>query len=70
MVRSRSVPRRIFRKYDALNERAEENLAGIRVVKSYVREDYEKQKYERAATAGARTTSPTPSASSPSTRRS
>ena len=41
--------RRIFRKYDALNERAEENLAGIRVVKSYVREDYEKQKYERAA---------------------
>ncbi|WP_455139165.1 ABC transporter ATP-binding protein [Thermophilibacter sp.] len=40
---------RIFRKYDALNERAEENLAGIRVVKSYVREDYEKQKYERAS---------------------
>ena len=43
------VFRRIFRKYDALNERAEENLAGIRVVKSYVREDYEKQKYDRAA---------------------
>ena len=42
--------RRIFRKYDALNERAEENLAGIRVVKSYVREDYEKHKYDRAAT--------------------
>ena len=42
--------RRIFRKYDAINERAEENLAGIRVVKSYVREDYEKEKYERAAT--------------------
>ena len=41
--------RRIFRKYDALNERAEENLSGIRVVKSYVREDYEKQKYDRAA---------------------
>lgn len=41
--------RRIFRKYDALNERAEENLAGIRVVKSYVREDYEKQKYDRAS---------------------
>ncbi|WP_204830865.1 ABC transporter ATP-binding protein [Olsenella uli] len=44
------VFRRIFRKYDALNERAEENLAGIRVVKSYVREEYEKEKYERAAT--------------------
>ena len=42
--------RRIFRKYDALNERAEENLSGIRVVKSYVRESYEKQKYDRAAT--------------------
>ena len=41
--------RRIFRKYDALNERAEENLSGIRVVKSYVREDYEKQKYDAAA---------------------
>ncbi len=41
--------RRIFRKYDALNERAEENLSGIRVVKSYVREDYEKQKYGAAA---------------------
>jgi ATP-binding cassette subfamily B protein len=41
--------RRIFRKYDALNESAEENLAGIRVVKSYVREDYEKQKFEHAA---------------------
>ena len=47
----RVVPifRRIFRKYDALNERAEENLAGIRVVKSYVRESYEKEKYDRAA---------------------
>ena len=44
------VFRRIFRKYDALNERTEENLAGIRVVKSYVREDYEKEKYDRAAT--------------------
>ena len=41
--------RRIFRKYDALNERAEENLSSIRVVKSYVREDYEKQKYDAAA---------------------
>ena len=41
--------RRIFRKYDALNERAEENLSGIRVVKSYVREDYEKKKYDAAA---------------------
>ena len=41
--------KRIFHKYDALNESAEENLSGIRVVKSYVRESYEKEKFERAA---------------------
>ena len=41
--------KRIFHKYDALNESAEENLSGIRVVKSFVREDYEKEKFEHAA---------------------
>ncbi|MBO7673499.1 MAG: ABC transporter ATP-binding protein [Atopobiaceae bacterium] len=41
--------RRIFRKYDRLNESVEENVSGIRVVKSFVREDYEKQKFERAS---------------------
>lgn len=41
--------KRIFKKYDALNETAEENLSGIRVVKSYVREDYEKEQFENAA---------------------
>lgn len=41
--------KRIFHKYDALNESAEENLSGIRVVKSYVREEYEKRKFETAA---------------------
>lgn len=41
--------RRIFKKYDALNDSAKENLEGMRVVKSYVREDYEKQKFDRAA---------------------
>ena len=40
--------KRIFKKYDALNESAEENLVGIRVVKSYVREDHEKEKFEHA----------------------
>ncbi len=39
----------VFRKYDELNESVEENVAGIRVVKSYVREDYEISKFERAA---------------------
>ena len=41
--------RRIFKKYDALNESAEENLSGIRVVKSFVREGYEKNKFDTAA---------------------
>ncbi|MGN0075822.1 MAG: ABC transporter ATP-binding protein [Parafannyhessea sp.] len=41
--------KRIFKRYDALNDSAKENLEGIRVVKSYVREDYEKAKYEKAA---------------------
>ena len=37
--------RRVFRKYDALNDSVQENIRGMRVVKSYVREDYEKQKF-------------------------
>ncbi|MDY6367616.1 MAG: ABC transporter ATP-binding protein [Clostridia bacterium] len=40
---------RIFKKYDALNESVEENIRGMRVVKSYVREDYEKEKFGRAS---------------------
>ena len=41
--------RRIFKKYDALNNSVQENVSGIRVVKSFVREDYEKQKFNKAA---------------------
>lgn len=33
---------KMFKKYDALNESIQENIAGIRPVKSFVREDYEK----------------------------
>ncbi len=40
---------RVFHKYDNLNESIQENVKGMRVVKAYVREDYEKQKFERAA---------------------
>jgi len=39
----------VFKKYDNLNESVQENLKGIRVVKSFVREDYEKQKFNSAA---------------------
>lgn len=41
--------KRVFRKYDALNESVNENVTGMRVVKSYVRERYEKEKFARAA---------------------
>ncbi len=41
--------RRIFKKYDALNNSVQENVGGIRVVKSFVREEYETQKFEKAA---------------------
>ena len=40
---------RVFKKYDNLNESVQENIKGIRVVKSYVREEYEKEKFDRAA---------------------
>ena len=40
---------RVFKKYDALNESIQENVKGMRVVKAYVREDFEKQKFDRAA---------------------
>ena len=40
---------RIFKKYDALNESVQENVKGMRVVKAYVREDYEKKKFERSS---------------------
>ena len=41
--------RRVFRKYDALNDSVQENVHAMRVVKSYVREDYEKKKFGAAA---------------------
>ncbi len=37
--------RRIFRQYDEFNESVQENVYGMRVVKSFVREDYEKEKF-------------------------
>ncbi|MBQ9332787.1 MAG: ABC transporter ATP-binding protein [Lachnospiraceae bacterium] len=39
----------VFKKYDALNESVQENVTAIRVVKSFVREDYEKKKFNTAA---------------------
>ena len=39
----------VFEKYDELNASVQENVSGIRVVKSFVREDYENEKFSRAA---------------------
>ena len=41
--------RRVFKRYDKLNESVQENVAGMRVVKSFVREDYEDQKFANAS---------------------
>ena len=40
---------RIFKKYDAMNESIQENVSGIRVVKSFVREEYEKEKFHKTS---------------------
>ena len=40
---------RVIKKYDWLNNVVEENLLGIRVVKSFVREDYEKEKFGKVS---------------------
>ena len=41
--------RKLFVKYDLLNEGIQENIHGIRVVKAFVREDFEKKKFARDA---------------------
>lgn len=40
---------RVFKKYDKLNETVQENVRGMRVVKAYVREDHEIDKFHRAS---------------------
>ena len=40
---------RAFKRYDGLNESVQENVSAIRVVKAYVREDYEKKRFSKAA---------------------
>ena len=51
LLMSKVMPffRKIFKKYDAMNNSVQENVGGIRVVKSFVREDYEKQKFDKAS---------------------
>ena len=49
MILAMPTFRRVFKRYDAMNESVEENVSGIRVVKSYVREEYEKEKFKTAS---------------------
>lgn len=51
LIMSRAVKyfQKVFQKYDDLNASVQENITGIRVVKAYVREDYENQKFFKAA---------------------
>lgn len=50
-IATRAMPmfRKVFKKYDNLNTSVQENIKGMRVVKSFVREDYEKEKFGRAS---------------------
>ena len=43
--------RQVYERYDDLNQSVQENVSGIRVVKAFVREDYETDKFNRAAEA-------------------
>lgn len=47
MTRVHPIFERVFKTYDKLNNVTQENLHGIRVVKSFVREEYEKEKFSR-----------------------
>ncbi|WP_366788737.1 ABC transporter ATP-binding protein [uncultured Catenibacterium sp.] len=51
LVIKKTMPlfRKVFRKYDNLNSSVQENINGIRVVKSFVREDFEMKKFNTAA---------------------
>ena len=47
MTRAHPIFERVFKRYDHLNNVVQENLLGIRVVKSFVREDYEEEKFAK-----------------------
>ncbi len=52
LIAKKAMPifRRVFKKYDNLNNSVQENVKNMRVVKSFVREDYEIHKFDLAAT--------------------
>ena len=51
LIAANAMPsfKRVFKRYDALNESVEENVRGMRVVKGFSREEYEKEKFFNAS---------------------
>ncbi len=51
LIGTKALPlfKAVFKKYDKLNNSVQENIKGMRVVKSFVREDYEKKKFAAAS---------------------
>ena len=49
LPKTRKVFNEVFKKYDAMNESVQENVSAIRVVKAYVREKYETEKFHQAS---------------------
>lgn len=47
--RAHPIFKTVFKKYDSLNNSVQENVSGMRVVKAYVREDFEKKKFSNAS---------------------
>ena len=49
IIKAYPIFKTVFKKYDALNNSVQENVAGMRVVKSFVREDFEREKFARSS---------------------
>lgn len=49
MTKAMPLFRKIFKKYDAMNNSVQENVSGIRVVKAFVREQHEDEKFDKAS---------------------
>lgn len=49
IVKAYPIFKTVFKKYDALNNSVQENVAGMRVVKSFVREDFEREKFAKSS---------------------
>lgn len=51
IIRAKRYFEKVFEQYDKLNQVVQENLSGIRVVKGFSREEYEKEKFQKTSTA-------------------